>query len=300
MAVKLVDTLPKEELFVSGHTACGGCGQAMVTRMVLKAVGKNVIVVTATGCLETFAGGYNISPWEVPWMHSLFENSAAVASGVEAALKTQGREDVKVVVMAGDGGTFDIGFGMLSGMVERRHNIMYICMDNQAYVNTGYQRSGATMYGTSTPTTPAGKVSFGKPQPKKDVPQIMVANGADYVATASPAYPADLIAKVKKAKEIKGPAYIQIHIPCPTAHAFPENKTVEIGRIAVETGLVPLYEVEKGKLISSVKIKKRPVEDYLKRLGWFKHLFESPEGAKVIKELQKMADENIAKYKLLG
>lgn len=300
MTAKFVDTLPKEELFEPGHTACGGCGQAMAARMVLKAVGKNVIIVNATGCLETFAGGYNISPWEVPWMHSLFENTAAVASGVEAALKTKGCEDTKVVCLAGDGGTFDIGFGILSGMVERQHNIMYICMDNQAYVNTGYQKSGATMLGTATSTTPAGKFSVGKVQMKKDVPQMMVANGAHYVATASPAYPADLIAKVRKGKEIKGPAYIQIFIPCPTAHAFPENKTVEIGRLVVETGLAPLYEVEYGKLISSVKIKQKPVEEYLKRLGWFKHLFENKEGAKVIKQLQKIANENIARYNLLG
>jgi len=299
MAINAIDTIPKEELFVSGHTGCGGCGQAIATKLVLKATGKNVIVVTATGCLETFAGGYLISPWEVPWMHPLFENAAAVASGVEAALKTKHREDIKVVVLAGDGGTFDIGLGMLSGMIERRHNVLYVCMDNQAYVNTGYQRSGATMYGTATTTTPAGKISLGKVQPNKDVPAMMVANGADYVATASPSYPWDLIRKVKKAMEIKGPTYIQVHIPCPTAHVFPESKTIEIGRIAVETGLVPLYEIEKGKLTSSEKIKqKRPVEDYLKRLGWYKHLFASGDGAAVIKELQRVADENIAKFNL--
>ena len=299
MAVKAIDTVPKEELFVSGHTGCGGCGQAIATRMVLKATGKNVIVVTATGCLETFAGGYMISPWEVPWIHSLFENAAAVASGVEAVLKAKHREDIKVVTLAGDGGTFDIGFGMLSGMIERRHNIAYICMDNQAYVNTGYQRSGATIPGTATTTTPAGKVSMGKLQPKKDVPAMMVANGADYVATASPAYPWDLMRKVKKAVAIKGPTYVQIYIPCPTAHAFPENKTIEVGRIAVETGLVPLYEIEQGKLISSEKIsKKRPVEDYLKSLGWFKHLFKDDNGEEIIKGLQKVADENIAKFNL--
>lgn len=299
MAIKAIDTVPKEELFVSGHTGCGGCGQAIATRLVLKATGKNVIVVTATGCLETFAGGYLISPWEVPWIHSLFENAAAVAAGVEAALKTKHKEDIKVVVLAGDGSTFDIGFGMLSGMVERRHNVLYICMDNQAYVNTGYQRSGATTYGTATTTTPAGKVSLGKVQPAKDVPAMMVVNGADYVATASPSYPWDLMRKVKKAVEIKGPTYIQIHIPCPTAHAFPESKTIEIGRIAVETGMVPLYEMEKGKLTSSEKIgQKRPVEDYLKRLGWYKHLFAGGDGAAVVKELQRVADENIVKFNL--
>lgn len=299
MATRAIDTVLKEELFVSGHTGCGGCGQAIATKLVLKATGKNVIVVTATGCLETFAGGYLISPWEVPWIHPLFENAAAVASGVEAALKTQHREDIKVVTLAGDGGTFDIGFGMLSGMIERRHNILYVCMDNQAYVNTGYQRSGATMCGTATTTTPAGKISLGKVEPNKDVPAMMVANGADYVATASPSYPWDLMRKVKKAMEIKGPTYIQVHIPCPTGHGFPENKTIEIGRIAVETGLVPLYEIEKGKLTSSEKIgQKRPVEDYLQRLGWFKHLFVSGDGAEVVKKLQRVADENIAKFNL--
>jgi len=294
-----IDEIAEEELFVSGHRACMGCGEAIATRLILKTTGKNVIVVTATGCLETFASRYLASPWKVPWIHPLFENAAAVASGVEAALKTKHQERVKVVVIAGDGATFDIGFGMLSGMVERRHNVLYICYDNEAYMNTGYQRSGATMYGTSTTTTPAGKFSLGKVQPKKDVPAMMAANGADYVATASVSYPWDLVKKVKKAVESKGPSYIQIHTPCPTGHGFPENKTIEIGRIAVQTGLVPLYEMEKGKLTSSEKIgRRKPVEDYLKSVGWFKHLFVTGDGAAVVKEIQRSADENVAKFNL--
>lgn len=294
-----IDEIAEEELFVSGHRACMGCGSAIATRLILKATGENVIVVTATGCLETYASRYLASPWEVPWIHPLFENAAAVASGVEAALKAKHQEEVKVVVIAGDGATFDIGLGILSGMVERRHNVLYICYDNEGYMNTGYQRSGATLYGTSTTTTPAGKFSFGKGQPKKDVPAMMVANGADYVATASVSYPWDLLRKVKKAVENKGPSYIQIHTPCPTGHGFPENKTIEIGRLAVQTGLVPLYEMEQGKLTSSEKIKcRRPVEDYLSRVGWFKHLFVKGDGAAVLREIQRSADENIAKFNL--
>jgi pyruvate ferredoxin oxidoreductase beta subunit len=299
MVKNLVGNVSREELFVSGHNACGGCGQAIATRMVMKAIGKDVIIVNATGCLETVTAGGGITAWEVPWIHSTFENAAAVASGVEAALKSGGRKGIKVVAIAGDGGTFDIGFGMLSGMVDRRHEVMYICMDNQEYGNTGYQKSSSTLPGTATATTPVGSLSRGKIQPKKDLPQIMVANGAVYVATASPAFPVDLIAKVCKGKVKTGPAYIQIDTPCPTGHGFRENKTIEIARIAVETGLVPLFEFENGKLISSMQIKnKLPVQDYLKRLGWFKHLFNTDEGNVLINNLQNMANENIAKYNL--
>lgn len=294
MATKLLG----EELFAPGHRACQGCGEAIAARLILRATGKNVIVVTPTGCLETFTSKYLYSPWEVPWIHPLFENAAAVASGIEAALKAKGRKDVKVVVLAGDGATVDIGFGMLSGMVERRHKVLYVCFDNGAYMNTGVQGSGATLLGASTTTTPAGKVSIGKSVPKKDVPAIMIAHGVDYVATATIAYPWDLIKKVKKALSIEGPSYIHVYTPCPTGEEFSNSKTVKISRLAVETYLFPLYEVENGNVTSTVKIKiKKPVGEYLKSVGWFKHLFSSEKGFDVIKKLQKYADANFHKYK---
>ena len=172
-----------ESLFVSGHRACHGCGLALAVRHILEATGSNVIVVSPTGCLETFTSPYGYSPWRVPWIHHVFENAPAVASGVWAALKAQGREDTRVVVIGGDGATFDIGFGALSGMLERGDDVLYICMDNGAYMNTGGQRSGATPACAATTTHPAGKLSVGKTEKKKDLPEIVAAHGIPYVAT---------------------------------------------------------------------------------------------------------------------
>jgi len=290
----------RDNLFVSGHRACHGCGMAIAVRHILKATGQDVIVVTPTGCLETFSSPYGYSPWLVPWIHHLFENGPAVASGVVAALKAQGRESCRVVVIGGDGSTFDIGFGSLSGMLERGDDVLYICVDNGAYMNTGGQRSGASPTYSSTTTDPAGAASFGKRQLKKNLPEIVAAHGIPYVATASVAYLKDLQKKVRKAMEYRGPRYIQIDTPCPSVWGFGSDRALEIGRLGVRCGLVPLIEIENGQLKRVRKITDPlPVEDYLKAQKRFRHLFSMPEGGGVVAEIQKQADGNIAKYGLL-
>ncbi len=287
-----------EHLLVSGHTACPGCGQAMGARLVLDAAGPRTIVVNNTGCLEVFTTYYPNSAWRVPWIHSLFENAAAVASGVEEALKFLGKEDIQIIAQAGDGGTADIGMGALSGMLERGHNILYVCYDNEAYMNTGIQRSGLTPYDAVTTTSPSGKYSFGNPRPKKNMPEIVVAHGAVYVATASVGYPQDVIRKVKKALSMKGPKYIHLFVPCPLGWRHPGGLTLEIARKVVETGLFPIVEWEYGKITRVRKIKPLPVEEYLKLQGRFKHLFTQPGGEEEIKRIQEIANFNIERYGL--
>jgi pyruvate ferredoxin oxidoreductase beta subunit len=292
--------VPQTDAFVSGHRACQGCGMALSVRHILRATGDEVIVVSPTGCLETFTSPYGYSPWGVPWIHHLFENGPAIATGVAAALKAQKRDHVRVVAIGGDGGTFDIGFGSLSGMLERGDDVLYICVDNGAYMNTGGQRSGATPTYSSTTTEPAGKMSRGKPQLKKDLPAIIAAHGVPYVATASAAHIKDLQKKVKKAMTFRGPRYIQIDTPCPSVWGFPSDRTLEVGRLGVECGLVPLFEIEDGKITSVRKIKKKiPVEDYLKAQGRFKHLFPKGQRVEEIKKIQALADGNIKRYGLL-
>lgn len=293
-------TTDQEELFVSGHRACHGCGMALSVRHILKATGRNVIVVTPTGCLETFGSPYGYSPWQVPWIHHLFENGPSVASGVVAALKAQGRDSIRILVIGGDGSTFDIGFGALSGMLERGDDVLYICVDNGAYMNTGGQRSGASPLYSSTTTDPAGKVSAGKIQTKKDLPNIIAAHGTPYVATASPAYLRDLQKKVKKAMEYRGPRYIQIDTPCPSVWGFPSDRTLEVGRLGVQCGLVPLFEMVDGRVTKVLKIKKKiPVEEYLKTQKRFSHLFTMDRGQEAIERIQALADTKIEKYELL-
>ncbi|MBW1920901.1 MAG: pyruvate ferredoxin oxidoreductase [Deltaproteobacteria bacterium] len=290
----------EQELFVSGHRACHGCGMALSVRHILKATGKDVIVVTPTGCLETFTSPYGYSPWRVPWIHHLFENGPSIASGVAAALKAQGRIHVRVLVIGGDGATFDIGFGALSGMLERGDDVLYICVDNGAYMNTGGQRSGASPMYSSTTTDPAGKISPGKSQMKKDLPAIIAAHGAPYVATASVAYLKDLEKKVKKAMEYHGPRYIQIDTPCPSVWGFSPDRTLEIGRLGVQSGLIPIIEMQGGMLTNVLKIKKKiPVEEYLKSQKRFSHLVRDGQHQKEIEKIQALADINIQKYGLL-
>ena len=290
-----------ESLFVSGHRACHGCGLALAVRHILEATGSNVIVVSPTGCLETFTSPYGYSPWRVPWIHHVFENAPAVASGVLAALKAQGRADTRVVVIGGDGATFDIGFGALSGMLERGDDVLYICTDNGAYMNTGGQRSGATPACAATTTHPAGRLSVGKTEKKKDLPAIVAAHGVPYVATASVAYLRDLKKKVKKAMTLNGPRYIQIDTPCPSAWSFPSHLTLEIGRSGVNCGLVPLFEMEDGNITTVRKIKnKLPVADYLKSQKRYRHLFEDDRGQTEVQKLQAVADKNIETYRLMG
>ena len=287
----------KKETFAPGHRACIGCGEALAVRLACKALGRNVIIVNATGCMEIVSSQLPYTSWRVPWIHTLFENTAAVASGIEAGLKVMAKkgkqttQDVGVVAMAGDGGTSDIGLQALSGALERGHNFLYICFDNEAYMNTGIQRSSATPFGASTTTSPAGKISIGQVTWKKNMPAIAAAHNIPYVATACPSYPFDLMAKVKKGIETPGPAYIHILSVCPTGWRSPTDLTVRIGRLAIETGIFPLYEVESGEYKLSFKFPRlRPITDYMKLQGRFRHLSE-----KTIKEIQHRVDKEYTK-----
>jgi len=283
-------------LFNSGHTACAGCGQSLAARLVIDAAGPNTIVVNNTGCLEVFSTKYPETSWGVPWIHSLFENAAAVASGVESAVKYLGKGDqINIIAQGGDGGTADIGLQALSGMLERGHNILYVCYDNEAYMNTGVQRSGLTPFDTNTTTSPAGSASFGNLRPKKPMPEIANAHGIPYVATASAGFAQDLQRKVKKALSLKGPKYIQVHVPCPLGWRHETNLTIQVAKLAVETGLYPLVEYENGIISARRQITPKPVEEYLKVQGRFKHLLKNPEE---IKKIQEIADNNIKKYGL--
>lgn len=291
----------RESLFVSGHRACHGCGLALAVRHILQATGNDVIVVSPTGCLETFSSPYGYSPWRVPWIHHVFENAPAIASGVAAALKAQRRDTTRVVVIGGDGATFDIGFGSLSGMLERGDDVLYICADNGAYMNTGGQRSGATPFCAATTTHPVGKASAGKTEKKKDLPEIVAAHGVPYVATASVAYLGDLRQKVKKAMTLHGPRYIQVDTPCPSVWNFPSHLTLEVGRLGVSCGLVPLYEMLDGKITKIRKLKTRtPVIDYLKQQKRFQHVVAGEGSNESLMAIQEQADRTIEKYNLLG
>ena len=283
------------ELMDCGHRACGGCGPAFAGRLILKGSGPNSIVCASTGCMEVFSTPYPQTAWKVPWIHSLFENAASVASGIEAALKKQGRDE-NVLCICGDGATFDIGFQCISGAFERGHNITYICYDNEAYMNTGIQRSGATPYDASTTTSPAGKKSFGNSRPKKDLPAILAAHGSPYVATCSIAYPNDIIKKVDKAVQTDGPCYIQIHAPCCTGWGFDGSRTVEIAKMAIECGLWVNYEMVDGKIEKAKKIKRKPVDEYLKAQKRFAHLFKPQRNDAEIAKIQAIADANAAKF----
>ncbi|HEX9912391.1 MAG TPA: thiamine pyrophosphate-dependent enzyme [candidate division Zixibacteria bacterium] len=295
----------KEEITESqlapGHKACSGCGLALAARTAMNAAGKDVIVTAATGCLEVFSTSYPQSAWKMPWIHSLFENSAAVASGIEVALKALGREkEAKIIAQGGDGATADIGIGCLSGMFERGHNILYICYDNEAYMNTGVQRSGLTPFEAWTSTSPSGKVSWGNQTDKKNMPAIAAAHGIPYVATASIAYLKDLEKKVEKALNIMGPKYLQVHCPCPLGWAHEPHDTIKVAKLAVQTGLIPIFEMENGVITSVRKItKKMPVEEYLKLQGRFRHLFRKEGFEEELKRIQAMADDNIKKFNLM-
>jgi len=298
-APRLVD---KEEYFSVGHRACQGCGEALAIRLMCKALGKETVIVNATGCMEVISSMYPTTAWKLPWIHVAFPNSASVGSGVEAGLKVLRRKgkipdrDIKTVSIGGDGGTVDIGLQALSGAMERGHDLLYVCFDNEAYMNTGIQRSGATPFGASTTTEPAGLASSGKKAWKKNVTEIMVAHNVPYVATACHSYPFDLMNKVKKARKIKGPSYIHCLSVCPTGWRLPPELTITAGRLAVETGVFPLYEVENGKYRITVEMpeKLRPVEDYIKIQGRFRHLSADEIEMiqeKVIQEYNKLLDK---------
>jgi len=289
--------LSTEELFTSGHRLCAGCGAGIIARMTMKALRGPTIVVNATGCLEVASTIYPYTAWKVSWVHIAFENAAAVASGIEAAYKAMMKRNawgkkVDIIAFAGDGGTFDIGIQALSGALERGHDFVYICYDNEAYMNTGIQRSGATPHGAATTTSPAGTKIPGKPEFKKDLIGICAAHGIEYAATASPAYWNDYITKVRKALEVDGPAVIHVFSPCPVGMRFDSSKSIEVARLAVQTRYWPVYEVENGRYKLNIKVPKpKPVSEFLKVQGRFKHLFQ-PKFKHVIDEIQRYVDEN--------
>ncbi|HOZ53279.1 MAG TPA: thiamine pyrophosphate-dependent enzyme [bacterium] len=270
----------------SGHNACAGCGQLSAVQSVMRALNEDTIVVNATGCLEVTTTAYPESAWGLPWIHSLFENTSAVATGISAALKQQKNTKTKVVIMAGDGGTFDIGLGLISGMWERQENILYICYDTESYSNTGYQASGATPYGASTSTSPKGECliekkscqanNIGNQLPKKDMIKIALAHNVPYVAQSTAGYPDDIFNKVKKALDVKGPAYIQILSPCVPGWGIKTDEAVEIGKLATQSGLYPLLEYINGELVDSSNKPENFKEletKYLQKQKRFKHLF---------------------------
>ena len=289
-----------------GHRACQGCGEALGARYALdaamRATGNQLIAVNATGCLEVFSTPYPETSWRIPWLHSLFGNAPAVATGVAAALKAKGRTDIRVVGQGGDGGTVDIGFACLSGMFERNDDVLYLCYDNEAYMNTGVQRSGATPPAARTATTPAlgdaPGAAFGQ---GKNVPMIALAHEIPYVATATVAELRDLEAKVQRAMEFRGARYIHILVPCPLGWGSASHDTIRIARLAKESGLFPVFEAEHGEIVATSKIRRRvPVEDYLRPQARYAHLFGDPPATDVIARIQATADRNIRRFGLLG
>jgi len=288
-----------------GHRACQGCGEALGARYALdaamRATGRNLIAVNSTGCLEVFSTPYPETSWQIAWIHSLFGNAPAVATGVAAALRAKGREDIRVVGQGGDGGTVDIGFACLSGMFERNDDVLFICYDNEAYMNTGVQRSGATPPAARTTTTPAvgpepGN-SFGQ---GKNAPLIAMAHEIPYVATATVAGLRDLESKVERAMEFRGARYLHILVPCPLGWGSAPGDTIRIARLAEQTGLFPVFEAVGGVVINVSKIRRlAPVEDYLRLQTRYAHLFKTPEGAATIGRLQRLADRNITRFGLL-
>jgi len=266
--------LSREEYLLKGHIACAGCGPAIALRLLFKALGNKVILVVPACCSSVIPGPYPHTSFAVPVQNVIFEATGATASGVVAALRRRGVDDVTVVGWAGDGGTFDIGIQALSGAAERETNFIYICYDNEAYGNTGVQRSGATPYGAWTTTTPTGKR-----ERKKDMAFIMAAHRIPYIATACPSYPMDFVSKLRKAKRMEGMSFIHLLAPCPTGWRYDISKTVEIGRLAVQTGVWALFEIELGKFKLNPpsnqlleKAKRKPVKEYLALQGRFRNL----------------------------
>jgi pyruvate ferredoxin oxidoreductase beta subunit len=298
------DIAEKPDLFLSGHRACAGCAPATVLRLIMKATRGPTIVTEATGCMEVVSSIYPYTSWGVPWLHTAFECSAANASGIEAALKImkkKGRlnhEHVDVIAFAGDGGTYDIGIQALSGAVERGHDFLFVLYDNEAYMNTGIQRSGGTPHGAATTTSPAGKVIPGKLEYKKPIAEIMVAHDMPYVATASPYYWKDLVQKARRGLEVEGPAFLHVFAPCQRGWRTDPAKSIEYTKLAVETCVFPLWESVDGqrslsvpsKLVALAPQKKKPIADYLQGQGRFRHLFK-PQGKPVLDDIQRVTDE---------
>ncbi|MFA5143538.1 MAG: thiamine pyrophosphate-dependent enzyme [Candidatus Omnitrophota bacterium] len=295
----LKELAKQKELFTSGHRGCAGCGAALVARQVLMAAGPDTVVVSATGCLEVVSTIYPYTSWNVPFLHSAFENAGATISGVEAMYKSltrQGRISKKLnfIAFGGDGGTYDIGLQSLSGAMERGHNILYVCYNNEAYMNTGVQRSGATPKGADTTTAPFGKVKKGKEQYRKDLTAIMVAHGIPYAAQSIAGNWRDLTSKVEKALSIEGPKFINVFQPCRLGWSFPPELTCEMGRLAADTCVWPLYEVQNGQYRITYKPKeKKPIVEWMKLQGRFRHLMR-PENKAILDDLQNRTDKRWA------
>jgi len=288
--------LPKEEYFYPGHVACTGCGAVIAIRLAQKALGPKTVFVIPACCSSVLHSAFPFSAFATPCLNIAFEAAAAAASGVVSAYETRGLKNITVLAWAGDGGTVDIGLQALSGAAERGTNFIYVCYDNEAYGNTGFQRSGSSPFGSRTTTTPTGKREH-----KKDVPMIMAAHGIPYVATACVSYPLDFVAKLRKAKEMVGTKYIQVLTPCPPGWRYSTEKTIEMGRLAVQTGIWALYEIEHGRFklnppssTLTDKTKRKPIEEYLKEQGRFNQL--APED---VSELKRWIDETWEKYKRL-
>lgn len=288
----------KKDLLAPGHRLCAGCTEPTIVRQILLASDKPVIVANATGCLEVSTTVYPYTSWRISYIHNAFENAAATASGIEAAIRALKRkglleQDFNIVVFAGDGGTYDIGLQSLSGALERGHKFVYVCLDNEAYMNTGIQRSSATPKYAWTTTTPVGKVQPGKKEPKKDLAMFAAAHNVPYIATASPSNFMDLIRKAEKAFAAEGPAVLNVLAPCPRGWRYPTEMGIKIARLAVETGIWPLYEVENGKYRFTYRPRElKPVEEWLKLQGRFRHLFK-PGNEHLIDDIK-----NFVNYKL--
>jgi pyruvate ferredoxin oxidoreductase beta subunit len=296
----------RSNTLTSGHRACQGCGEALGARYALDAAMRategRLIAANATGCLEVFSTPYPESSWQLPWIHSLFGNAPAVATGIAAALKVKGRTDIRVVGQGGDGATVDIGFGCLSGMFERGDDVLYICYDNEAYMNTGVQRSGATPPAARTATTkPVGPEPGNVFGQGKNVPLIAMAHEIPYVATATVAELRDLEYKVERAMEFRGARYLHVFVPCPLGWGSASRDTIRIARLVKETGLFPVFEAEHGEVVGVSKIR-RPVrvEEYLKLQRRYAHLFGPNGRPDVIERLQAIADRNIKRFGLLA
>jgi len=293
----------KEEILSGGHRLCAGCGASIVVRQVLSALDAPVVVANATGCLEVATTIYPYTSWKSSFIHNAFENAAATISGTEAmfkSLKRQGKinKEIKFIAFGGDGGTYDIGIQSLSGALERGHNFVYVCYDNQAYMNTGIQRSSATPRGAWTTTSPAGKVIPGKTQYHKNLTEIVAAHNIPYVAQANPWRWNDLIEKARKAFYTEGPAFINVLSPCPRGWRFDSKDTIKISKLAVQTNFWPLYEAENGVWKLNYKPKERkPIKKWMEAQGRYKHLF-TPENEHIIKEIQEEIDKNWEKLLL--
>ena len=298
--------MDRSNSLTSGHRACQGCGEALGARYALdaamRATGNQVIAANATGCLEVFSTPFPESSWQLPWIHSLFGNAPAVATGVAAALKVKGRTDVRVVGQGGDGGTVDIGFACLSGMFERNDDVLFVCYDNEAYMNTGVQRSGATPPAARTATTkPVGEEPGNVFGQGKSAPLIAMAHEIPYVATATVSELRDLEYKVERAMEFRGARYLHVFVPCPLGLGSAAHDTIRIARLVKETGLFPVFEAERGEVVSVSKIRRQvPVEEYLKPQRRYAHLFTDPPRTDVIARIQERADRNIRRFGLLA